>query len=118
LKIFFRYASVGLINTLVHWSIFAAMLMNGATQSFSNFIAFCIAVTVSFFANAKWTFNADATTIRYMMYVFFMGAMASLIGWLADQFEIKPVITLVVFSLISLICGFIYSKYIVFKEDK
>ncbi|MMZ59237.1 hypothetical protein D1872_212630 [compost metagenome] len=94
------------------------MLTNGADQAFSNFVAFCIAVTVSFFANAKWTFNANVTTIRYIIYVFFMGAMASLIGWLADEFNVKPILTLVVFSTISLVCGFIYSKHIVFKEDK
>ncbi|MBX9336421.1 GtrA family protein [Serratia sp. IR-2025] len=118
MKIFIRYASVGLVNTLVHWAVFAVMFTNGAQQVFSNFVAFCIAVTVSFFANARWTFNANATTIRYMMYVFFMGAMASIIGWLADCFNIKPILTLVVFSAISLVCGFIYSKYIIFKEDK
>lgn len=94
------------------------MFTNGADQAFSNFVAFCIAVTVSFFANAKWTFNANVTTIRYIIYVFFMGAMASLIGWLADEFNVKPILTLVVFSIISLVCGFIYSKHIVFKEDK
>ncbi|WP_346828426.1 GtrA family protein [Serratia inhibens] len=103
---------------MAHWSVFAIMISNGFSQWLSNFVAFCIAVSISFFANAKWTFERDATTIRYMMYVFFMGAMASLIGWVADKTSMPPIATLVCFSLISLICGFIYSKYVVFKDEK
>lgn len=103
---------------MAHWTVFAIMISNGYSQWLSNFAAFCVAVSISFFANAKWTFKRDATTIRYMMYVFFMGDMASLIGWVADKTDINPIVTLVSFSFISLICGFIYSKYVVFKDRK
>jgi len=115
---FLRYLLVGVLNTSVHWAVFAVIFFYGASQSLSNFIAFCIAVTLSFFINAKWTFNSDATTIRYMMYVAFMGAMASLVGWIADEMKVNPVVTLVIFSIISLICGFIYSKFIIFRLAK
>jgi putative flippase GtrA len=117
-KLFARYASVGVANTLIHWVVFAAFFMNGQQQSLSNFAAFCVAVTFSFFANAKWTFNSEATTIRYMMYVFFMGILATCTGWYADKVSLNPVITLIAFSAISLVCGFAYSRYIVFRERK
>lgn len=116
LKLFTKYASVGVINTLIHWVVFAMVFSGGADQALSNFSAFCVAVTFSFFANARWTFRSEATTIRYMIYVVFMGALASMIGWAADKLHLHPVITLVVFSAISLVCGFFYSKFIVFKE--
>lgn len=77
-----------------------------------------MAVTFSFFANARWTFNSEATTIRYIMYVFFMGMIAVMIGSYADRLKVSPVVTLVVFSGISLVCGFIYSKYIIFRVRK
>lgn len=118
LKLFARYASVGVINTMIHWIVFTALYMSGQSQSISNFSAFCVAVTFSFFANARWTFSAEATTIRYMIYVFFMGALATATGWYGDKLSLSPVITLITFSLISLICGFVYSKYIVFREGK
>jgi len=118
LKLFARYVSVGVINTLIHWTTFAICIKYGQPQSLSNFIAFCVAVTFSFFANARWTFSAEATTIRYMMYVFFMGMVAVMIGSYADRMKIEPVVTIVTFSSISLICGFIYSKYIVFRGGK
>lgn len=117
-KLFARYASVGLINTAIHWIVFGIMIHEGINQSLSNFCAFCVAVTFSFFANARWTFDSETTALRYMLYVLFMGSVASLVGWVADKCQAPPVITLVVFSLISLVCGFVYSKYIVFKEVK
>lgn len=118
MNIFLRYASVGVMNTLVHWAIFGLMLFSGSPQSISNVVAFCIAVTVSFFANAKWTFKKEATTIRYMVYVLFMGIMAFSVGLGADKVGLNPIATLVSFSVISLICGFIYSKLVVFKDEK
>lgn len=118
LNIFLRYASVGVLNTLVHWAVFAFVLFSGSSQSISNVVAFCIAVTLSFFVNARWTFKKEATTARYMVYVLFMGGMAFCVGWTADKIDANPIVTLVTFSAISLICGFIYSKLVVFKGDK
>ena len=43
LKLFARYASVGAVNTLIHWIIFAALYSQGFNQSMSNFAAFCCA---------------------------------------------------------------------------
>lgn len=118
LRTFKKYVSIGIINTCIHWIIFSLMLYGGASQALANFSAFCVAVTFSFFANARWTFNAEATTLRYMIYILFMGSLASVVGWAADQCQLYPVATLVLFSTISLICGFLYSKFIVFKEVK
>lgn len=117
-RLFARYASVGVINTLIHWAVFAAIYACGYTQSLSNLAAFCVAVTFSFFANAKWTFNAEATTTRYFLYIIFMGAMATAVGWMADRLHVYPVMTLVIFSAISLVSGFVYSNFFVFKEKK
>ncbi|MEX2940778.1 GtrA family protein [Serratia fonticola] len=118
LNIFLRYASVGVLNTFVHWAVFALMFFSGFSQSISNVVAFCIAVTFSFFANARWTFKKEATTVRYMAYVLFMGGMAFCVGWIADDVNVNPIVTLITFSAVSLICGFIYSKLVVFKDDK
>ncbi|MFC0139392.1 GtrA family protein [Erwinia mallotivora] len=118
LKLFARYSSIGVINTLIHWLVFALLYSREVSQSLANLTAFCVAVTFSFFANARCTFNTEATTIRYVLYVFFMGSMAALVGRLADHAHIAPVITLIAFSVISLVSGFIYSNFIVFRVKK
>ncbi len=119
LKLISRYAGIGVINTAIHWTVFALILkLFESGQAMANFGAFCVAVTFSFFANARWTFSSAATPLRYLLYVSFMGGMAALVGWLADACTLSPVVTLILFSFISLGCGFIYSNYIVFREVK
>ncbi|HEB0856168.1 GtrA family protein [Escherichia coli] len=119
LKLFSRYVSVGVLNTAIHWLCFGALFsLIGFSQAISNVIAFCVAVTFSFFVNAKWTFNSKATTGRYMAFVIFMGLMAALTGYIADRLHTPALVTLIAFSAFSLVAGFIYSKLIVFRDAK
>lgn len=116
--LFARYASIGVINTAIHWCVFFFLTYLDYTQTVANINAFMVAVTFSFFANAKFTFKGKATTGRYLLYIAFMAIMAASIGYMGDVLQLRSVITLIVFSAVSLITGFIYSKYIVFREKK
>ena len=53
-----------------------------------------------------------------MLYVGFMGALSAAVGLAADKSGLAPIITLILFSAISLVFGFIYSKFIVFRDAK
>lgn len=117
LKTLAKYVVVGGFNTLLHWATFAAVYyLFSHDQMISNFAGFCVAVTFSFFVNAKWTFESDHTTVKYFMYVGFMGLLALTSGYIADKLSLNPIITLIGFSAISLVVGFIYSNYVVFRE--
>lgn len=117
LKQFSRYLSVGVLNTLLHWAVFAAMLaFTSASQAAANLIAFGVAVSFSFVANSRFTFKAKATTGRYVVFVGFMGLLSLLTGGVADRLSLPPLITLLAFSTISLVCGYLYSKYVVFRS--
>ncbi|MGA4467389.1 GtrA family protein [Enterobacter hormaechei] len=119
LKLFAKYTSIGVINTLIHWVVFAICINAFHTsQALGNFAGFVVAVSFSFFANARFTFKSSTTTKRYMLYVGFMGSLSAAVGYAADKSGMAPIITLVVFSFISLMCGFIYSKLIVFRDAK
>lgn len=119
LKLFAKYISIGVLNTIIHWVVFAVCIYALHTgQALGNFAGFVVAVSFSFFANARFTFNSSTTTLRYMLYVGFMGTLSAAVGWCADKSGMAPIITLTVFSTISLICGFIYSKFIVFRNTK
>lgn len=56
--------------------------------------------------------------MRYMLYVGFMGSLSAAVGWAADKSGLAPIFTLILFSVISLVCGFVYSKFIVFRDAK
>lgn len=118
-NLFAKYTSIGVLNTLIHWSVFSVCIYFFITnQATANFAGFIVAVSFSFFANAKFTFKASATTTRYMLYIGFMGTLSVVIGWVADKCSLPPMLTLITFSIISLVCGFIYSTFIVFRGMK
>ena len=119
LKLFAKYTTIGVINTLIHWVVFGVCIHAlGTAQALGNFAGFIVAVSFSFFANARFTFKSSTTTLRYILYVGFMGTLSATVGWLADIFNMAPIVTLIIFSVISLACGFIYSKFIVFRDAK
>ncbi|MEI2263871.1 GtrA family protein [Erwinia sp. CGal63] len=116
-KLFAKYMSVGIVNTLLHWISFSFFVYAlSCSQSFANLLAFLIAVSFSFIANAKWTFKREATKTRYFLFVIFMGILAWLTGYIADRLHFPVIVTLITFSFISLTTGFIYSKLVVFRE--
>nr|AEP25480.1 undecaprenol-pyrophosphate-glucose translocase [Yersinia pseudotuberculosis] len=119
IKLFAKYLSVGVINTFLHWVVFGTLVyIAGISQAIANLVAFCIAVTFSFFANANFTFKKKATGSRYIAFVAFVGVLSYLTGYFADKFNSLPIVTLVVFSATSLVFGFLYSKLFVFKGMK
>jgi putative flippase GtrA len=118
-KVFLRYVSVGVINTLIHWAVFAIIFYGlDANQAVSNLLGFAVAVTFSFFVNARFTFSSDATAVRYLLYVAFMGALAATFGWLAELWALPPIVTLALFSGVSLVCGFLYARFVVFSNEE
>jgi hypothetical protein len=44
--------------------------------------------------------------------------MAGMTGYIADAIGAPPIVTLIAFSGFSLVAGFIYSKFIVFRDAK
>ena len=116
-SLFGKYASISVMNTVVHWSVFF-FLLYGATlnQAWSNFIAYLMAVTFSFFVNARFTFRARASKRRYLFFVSFMLVLSFVMGNFADEVGLEPLLTLVLFSLFSMVVGFSYSHLVVFRE--
>jgi putative flippase GtrA len=117
LKLFSRYLSVGVLNTLLHWAVFTAVIsLTSTSQAMANLVAFGVAVSFSFVVNSRFTFKAKPTTGRYLAFVGFMGLLSLLTGLMADLLILPPVVTLVAFSALSMVCGFVYSKYVVFRS--
>lgn len=118
-KVFSSYTVVGLANALIHWQIFfvltSAVELN---QAASNFAAFCVAAVFSFYMNALYTFDAKVSVVGYLLFICFMGLMSYGIGRVADVWRLHGLITVTSFSLLSLLCGFFFSKYVVFRGEE
>lgn len=115
-KKFNLYFLIGIINTALHWAVFFIFYYFSNNQASSNLIAFIIAVSFSFYANAKWTFKKETNLKKYILYVSFLGFLAFTVGFVADYVKLYPLITQILFSGISLVCGFIYANFVVFRK--
>ncbi|MGL6247106.1 GtrA family protein [Pseudomonas sp.] len=116
-KAFSTYAVVGVANTLIHWQIFYVLTVAAElSQAVSNFSAFCVAATFSFYVHALYTFEAGASVLRYLLYVVFMGAMSFVVGHYADVYNIHGLVTVASFSLLSMICGLFFSRFVLYGE--
>ncbi|MFC3072972.1 GtrA family protein [Shinella pollutisoli] len=116
---FVSYNLIGLLNTLIHWIIFLILLkFYGFSQAASNIAAFAFAVTFSYFANAAFTFKSRMRVGRYALFIAILGGLAAATGAISERYDLPPLVTLVVFSSVSLAVGFITSKFLVFGAEK
>ncbi|CAI8750554.1 MULTISPECIES: GtrA family protein [Pseudomonas] len=118
-KGFSTYAVIGIANTLVHWQLFFVLRVAFEfSQALSNFLAFCVAATLSFYVNALYTFVVPPSIGRYLLFMSCLGGVSLAVGWLGDHWRLHGMITVVSFSLISLTCGFLLSKWVVFHRSE
>lgn len=115
---FIQYGLIGLLNTAIHWSVFFAAMAITGQQSSSNTLAFLLAATFSFFMNAKYTFKAEVSNLRYAASIVFMAMLSWITGHIGDRTAAHPLITLTAFSGLSLGLGFLYSKFVIFRNWK
>ena len=116
-KEFSTYAVVGVANTLIHWQIFYVLTTAAEwSQAASNVSAFCVAASFSLYVHALYTFDAKTSVLRYLVYVCFMGVMSFVVGHFADVWKLHGLVTVASFSFLSLICGLLFSRFILFSE--
>lgn len=114
---FRRYFAIGLANTAIHWLVFFLLYLEfQLAQAPSNLLGFCAAASFSFFANALFNFRVRPSGWRYGLFIGLMGLTTLLIGQMADHLSLPPLFTLVLSSAISLVAGFLYSKFVVFRS--
>ena len=113
------YTVIGIANTVIHWQVFFVLRAAlDLSQALSNLLAFCVAATFSFFVNATFTFGVAASVGRYLVFMLCLGSLSLAVGWMGDSWRLPGLVTVVVFSLSSLVCGFLLAKYLVFRRPE
>lgn len=116
-KGFSSYTVIGLANTLIHWQIFFLLSVAAdLRQAVSNLAAFCVAASFSFYMNALFTFDHKMSVGGYLLFLAAMGALSYGVGHFGDAWRLHGLLTVALFSALSLVCGFLFSKYVVFRE--
>jgi putative flippase GtrA len=115
---FIRYACVGVGNTVVHALLFLALVYQGYLgQASANVVAFLVAVSFSYAMNARWTFRTQRSMRGYLLFTGCMGVLAFLVGWAVQVLAWPPLITLCLFSGLSLLLGFVWARCVVFQRS-
>ena len=118
-KEFSTYAVVGVANTLIHWQLFYVLRTAAEwTQAASNVSAFCVAAAFSLYVHALYTFDAKYSVLRYLVYLCFMGVMSFVVGHFADVWNLHGLVTVATFSFLSLICGWLFSRFFLFSDHQ
>ena len=115
-KQFSLYTLIGIANTALHWLVFAALFALEFTQASANLIGFLAASLFSFIVNSKVTFKTQLHLGRYIVFMLGMASISYGVGYLGDALLWHPLITLVLFSFLSLVIGFLWSKFVVFRS--
>lgn len=118
-KGFSTYAVVGLANTLIHWQIFYVLSTAAElSQAASNLSAYCVAAAFSFYVNTLYTLDSKTSVLAYLLFIGFMGVMSYGVGHLGDVWQLHGLVTVSLFSLLCLVCGFLFSKYVLLRRSE
>ncbi|KAA0995886.1 GtrA family protein [Pseudomonas sp. ANT_J12] len=113
---FSTYAFIGLANTFIHWQLFYVLSTAAElSQAASNLAAYCVAATFSFYVNTLYTLDNKASVLAYLLFIGFMGVMSYGVGHLGDVWQLHGLVTVSLFSLLCLVCGFFFSKFVLLR---
>lgn len=114
---FIKYNLIGVINTLIHWTIyFFSVYQLNLISTISNVIGFLFAATCSYIFNSKFNYNQKINRTRYIKFLFIMGILAYTIALIYQSLELNHFIMLISYTMTSVVLGFFLTKYWVFKK--
>ena len=117
---FIRYNLVGIVNTIVGFSIIFSLMFLGVTPVISNLIGYIIGSILSFYLNSRYTFRAKPTkrdAIGFFTILFFSYCLNLLtLKWLLDI--INPYLAQFFSAVVYTVSSFLLVKFTVFRSNK
>lgn len=121
---FIKFALVGVLNTLINWTVFTLLNFINMYYILANIIAYVIATINSYIWNYKWVFeyngeNKKETTFKFVILnLIGLGINTIILYLLVDKFKFNKLIALVITTGIVMIINYLINKIWVFKEKK
>ncbi len=118
-KHFYKYLGIGVVNTIVGYSIIFSLMYIGLNAFMSNFTGYLIGITVSYYLNKKFNFKSNKPH-KEVFPKFFLSlfvAYLSNLGVLAVSIKLLMIdkyISQIIAGIIYVIIGFLGSKYFTF----
>ncbi len=116
---FIRYNLVGIVNTVLGFSIIFSLMFMGISPILSNLMGYAIGSVVSFFLNSRYTFKLIQTTKVQMLKFFTILLLSYLLNLLMLQWLlelINPYLSQFFSAVVYTVSSFLLAKFIIFKD--
>ena len=118
---FMKFNLIGIINTLIGFSIILGLMYVGISATVSNVIGYSIGAVISYVLNSKYTFKSSINQQKTMIRFFMVLGIAYIINFVTLQgllTLINPYIAQIGAAMVYTGSSFIMAKYFVFKETR
>ena len=115
---FFKYNIVGIVNTLVGFSIIFLLMFVGLTPTVSNAIGYGLGAILSYFLNRRYIFKAENNSQTQMLRFFMVLGVAYMLNYVALQWLLgvmNPYGAQVLSAMVYTVSSFTLAKFFVFK---
>jgi putative flippase GtrA len=117
------FGLVGVLNTTIDICAYSVLVMAGMAPLLANVISFSLGATNSYMLNGKLTFWASGartrsaeTLLRFALMILVTLILSQAALWAALRLGIPPLPAKVVSVLLTFACGFVVSKFFVFRK--
>lgn len=117
----FRFSIVGLINTIVAYSIIFVLMYIGKPPELSNLIGYFVGIILSYNLNRRYTFKSKASYLRSVPMFFMAISVAYVVNFLMLEMclyvlNINPFISQIIGGVFYTTTGFFLMKFIAFRR--
>lgn len=114
---FLKYNLIGILNTLMHWSIYLILTLHFNYHSeYSNFISFLISASLSYILNSKMNYKTKINKRSYFKFMLIIGFISIFIAKLFLYLGINNLIMLISYTILNVFLGYFFTKKMVFKK--
>ena len=123
IKQFIVYNLIGIVNTLVGFSLVFFFLFVGMSPMVSNFIGYLLGVILSFFLNKRFTFIKykidNFVIIAFFSILFFAYLVNAVIFYVGiNSFNLSPYVAQIISGVVYTLLSFTLMKTLVFVPSR
>lgn len=118
LKQFVKYNTVGIVNTLLGFSIIFILMFLGVSPMISNAVGYGIGAIFSYYLNSKYTFQDTPHSYIRMFKFFMILSLSYLLNFLVLQWLLpflNPYIAQFISAVVYTLSSFFFMKFFVFR---
>ncbi|MBV4456871.1 GtrA family protein [Pseudomonas sp. COR58] len=111
--------AIGVVATLIHWQVFFVLLSAvQLSQAQGNVAAYGVAASFSFYMNALYTFELNTSLTAYLLFIAAMGGVSYGVGLVADERHLPGLVTVLAFTLLNLLLGYGFFRFVLFRRSE